>query len=56
MRNIEPIFTVLSLAIYSSLVVTENENTQLECRPPNVKGKERQQSQTTHLSDVLVVS
>lgn len=46
---------MLPLAIYSSLVITENENTQLECRPPNVKGKEGQQSQTTQLSDVLVV-
>lgn len=55
-RNIDPTFTVLPFAIYSSLVVTENENTQLERRPSNVKGKASQQSQTTLLSDVLVLS
>lgn len=53
-RNIEPIFTALSLAIYSSLVITENENTQFEHRPPNEKGKAGPGSQTSQLSQVLV--
>lgn len=38
-RNTEQIFTALSLTVCPSLVITENENTQLAHRPPNEKGK-----------------